>query len=154
MESEDSIKLDKSLEYKTIGGRTVYGGGGIMPDYFVPLQHLDETPGYAEIANTAALVQYTFHYVTQHKTELKKNYPDTKNFVAKYQVSDTQITELIQYYKKLSGHDAPTLNAKDRKELKVWTKALIGRNLYGENAFYPVINTTDNTIQKALEVLK
>ena len=154
MESEDSIKLDKSLEYKTIGGRTVYGGGGIMPDYFVPLQHLDETPGYAEIANTAALVQYTFHYVTQHKTELKKNYPDTKNFVAKYQVSDTQITELIQYYKKLSGHDAPTLNAKDRKELKVWTKALIGRNLYGENAYYPVNNTTANTIQKALELLK
>ncbi|MBO7585781.1 MAG: S41 family peptidase [Bacteroidales bacterium] len=154
MESEDSIKLDKSKAYKTVGGRTVYGGGGIMPDYFVPLQRLDETPGYSEVANTAALVQYAFHYVTQNKADLKKKYANAKAFVDNFQVSDAQLTEMLGYYKKLSGHNAPTLTAKDRKELKIWTKAYIGRNLYGEEAFYPVINTTDNTVQKALEVMK
>ena len=154
MESEDSIKLDKSVAYKTVGGRTVYGGGGIMPDYFVPLQRLDEMPGYSEVANTAAMVQYAFHYVTQNKVDLKKKYTNAKAFVDNFQVSDAQLTEMLAYYKKLSGHAAPALTAKDRKELKTWTKALVGRTLYGEEAFYPVINTTDNTVQKALEVMK
>ena len=154
MESEDSIKLDKSEAYKTIGGRTVYGGGGIMPDFFVPLEQAKNLDGYYEIANTAAMVQYAFHYVTQQKDFLKKNYPNTQDFIAKYNVSDAQITELLQYYKKLTKHNAPTLTAADRQELKQWTKALIGRNLYGNEAFYPVINTTDKTILKAIEVMK
>jgi len=154
MESEDSIKLDKSMAYKTVGGRTVYGGGGIMPDYFVPLEQAKDLESYYEIANTAAIVQYSFHYTTQQKENLKKQYPDAKSFVAKYSVSDAQINELLGYYKKLSKHNAPALTAADRKELKQWTKAFIGRNLYGNEAFYPVINTNDKTILKALEVMK
>ena len=154
MESEDSIKLDKSEAYKTIGGRTVYGGGGIMPDFFVPLEQTKNLEGYYEIANTATLIQYSFHYVTQQKESLKKSYPTARDFIAKYSVSDAQITEILGYYKKLTKHNAPALTAGDRQELKQWTKALIGRNLYGNEAFYPVINTTDKTILKAIEVMK
>ena len=154
MESEDSIKLDKSEAYKTIGGRTVYGGGGIMPDFFVPLEQTKNLEGYYEIANTATLIQYSFHYVTQQKESLKKSYPTARDFITKYSVSDAQITEILGYYKKLTKHNAPALTAGDRQELKQWTKALIGRNLYGNEAFYPVINTTDKTILKAIEVMK
>ena len=120
----------------------------------MPLEQAKNLDGYYEIANTAAMVQYAFHYVTQQKDFLKKNYPNTQDFIAKYNVSDAQITELLQYYKKLTKHNAPTLTAADRQELKQWTKALIGRNLYGNEAFYPVINTTDKTILKAIEVMK
>lgn len=154
MEYADSIKLDKSVAYKTVGGRTVYGGGGIMPDYFVPVTKNDGLDGYYEVANTAAMVQYAFNYTNSHKESLKKNYPDAKTFQSKYTLSDAQLNEMLTYYKKLSKKNVPALSAASKKELKIWTKALIGRNLYGEEGFYPVINTTDKTILKALEVLK
>lgn len=153
MEYVDSIKLDKSVAYKTIGGRTVYGGGGIMPDYFVPIDRNADMDGYYDIANTATLIQYAFHYANDKNNTLKKSYPDAKTFVAKYTVSDAQVNEVLALYKKLTKKDAPKLSAASRKELKVWMKALIGRDLYGEEAFYPVINSTDKTIQKALQVL-
>ncbi len=154
MESADSIKLDKSVAYKTVGGRTVYGGGGIMPDYFVPIDKGDDLDGYYAVANSAALVQYAFHYANDHKDALKKSYPNEKSFIEKYNVSDNQLNEMLGYYRKLSEKEAPALSAASKKELKLWIKALIGRNLYGDDAFYPVINTSDKTILKALEVLR
>ncbi len=154
LEHADSIKLDKSVAYKTVGGRTVYGGGGIMPDYFVPIEHNSDMDGYYDVANTATLVQYAFHYANDRNSALKKNYPDIKTFLTKYAVSDAQVNEVLVLYKKLTKKNAPKISAASRKELKVWIKALIGRNLYGDEAFYPVINSTDKTILKALDVLK
>ncbi|MCR4680675.1 MAG: S41 family peptidase [Bacteroidales bacterium] len=154
MENIDSIKQDTSIAYKTIGGRTVYGGGGIMPDHFVPLHQGHDLDGYYAVANTSALIQYAFNYTNEHKQDLKKQYPDIATFIAKATISDAQLNQLLAYYKKLSGKAAPTLSANSRKELKVWTKALIGRNLFGDDAFYPVINQTDETIIKARQVLK
>ncbi len=153
MENADSIKIDKSMKYKTIGGRTVYGGGGIMPDYFIPLDRGNQMDGYYTVANTAALTQYTFHYTNAHKDELKKRYPDVNSFLDKMTTSDAQIQELLKLYQTLTKEAAPTLTTESTKELKVWVKALIGRNLYGNDAFYPVINKTDKTIDKALEVI-
>ena len=153
MDNADSIKMDKTLEYKTVGGRTVYGGGGIMPDYFVPLDRGNALDGYYHVANTAALNQYAFHYTNSHKESLTKTYPNAVSFVSKMTVTDAQISELLRYYQTLTKQQAPSLSAESRKELKVWLKALIGRNLYGNEAFYPVINSTDKTVAKALEVM-
>ncbi len=154
LEYADSIKLDKSVSYKTIGGRTVYGGGGIMPDYFVPVEKNEELQGYYEVANSAALIQYAFHYVNNRKASLQKTYPNVKTFLDKYTVSDFQLNELLDYYTNLTQKNTPTLAPDSKKELKIWIKALIGRNLYGEEAFYPVINLSDKTIKKAMEVLE
>jgi len=154
MACEDSIKLDKSLAYKTIGGRTVYGGGGIMPDYFVPLDKGNELDGYYEIANSAAMVQFAFHYANGHKAELKKTYPNLQTFVNKMTVSDAMIQQLLIDYTKLTKEKAPVLSAASKKELKLWIKGLIGRNLFGNDAFYPVVNSSDKTILKAMTVLK
>ena len=131
----------------------MYGGGGIMPDYFVPLDRGNALDGYYQVANTAALNQYAFHYTNSHKESLTKAYPNAVSFVSKMTVTDAQISELLRYYQTLSKQQAPTLSAESRKELKVWLKALIGRNLYGNDAFYPVINQSDKTIAKALEVI-
>lgn len=154
MEYVDSIKLDKSVSYKTAHGRIVYGGGGIMPDYFVPIEKNNDLDGYYMVANTSALVQYTFHFANDHKEQLKKQYPDEKSFINQYTVSDAQLNALLSYYKKVNKKKAPALSASSKKELKTWIKALIGRNLYGDDAFYPVINKSDKTIQKAIEVLR
>lgn len=154
METVDSIKLDSTQIFKTVGGRTVYGGGGIMPDYFVPLQYSDTKSGFYAVSNTAAPVQYAFHYANEHKASLLKQYPDAKTFCAKMSVSDVQVQELLQYYKKLAKKDPPALNGESKKELKVWIKALIGRNLFGDEAYYRTINTTDPVVLKAMAVMK
>ena len=153
MENADSVKIDKSLAYKTVGGRTVYGGGGIMPDYFIPLDHGKSLDSYYDVANTAALTQYTFNYTNANKETLKKKYPDAAAFVAKMVVSDAQLSDLLKCYTQLTKNKTPLMTYESKQELKVWMKALIGRNLYGNDAFYPVINSTDKTIKKAIEVM-
>jgi carboxyl-terminal processing protease len=154
MESLDSIHLDSSKVYHTLKGRTVYGGGGIMPDIFVPIDRGDDLNAYYDIANTSALIQFAFHYTNEHKSELKSHYPDTKSYIAKMQVTDQMLQQLVQYYEKNNKKKVSKMSANSSKELKTWLKALIGRNLYGDEAFYPVINKTDNVILKALETLK
>ena len=106
------------------------------------------------VANTAALVQFAFNYTNDHKSELKKQYPDAVTFRTKASFSDKELNQMLTYYTKLTGKKAPSLTANSQKELKLWIKALIGRNLYGNAAFYPVINQSDETILKARQVMK
>ena len=125
-----------------------------MPDYFVPIHQGNDLDGYYTVANTAALVQFAFHYTNDHKAELKKLYPDAATFRAKASFSDKELNQMLTYYTKLTGKKVPYLTANSKKELKLWIKALIGRNLYSNDAFYPVINETDETILKAKQVIK
>lgn len=125
-----------------------------MPDYFVPLERIDDKETYYEISNSSALIQFAFHYANEHKTALKQQFPDAQSYVAKMQVNDQLIQQLVKYYEKNNKKKASKMSANSSKELKTWLKALIGRNLYGEEAFYPTINNTDPVIHKALETLK
>ena len=152
MDNADSIKFDKNLQYKTKKGRTVYGGGGIMPDFFVPLDRDSNAMAFNEIYNSGTLIEFTFNYANEHKSEILRQYPVAEDFVSKMTVTDATINQFMQFYQK-KGHRAPTLNATSQKELRLWLKAFIGRNIYEENGFYPVINSTDKTILKALEVI-
>ena len=152
MESADSIHLDSSKVYHTLKGRPVYGGGGIMPDYFVPIDRGEDMDAYYDIANSSALIQFAFHYANDHKSALKKQFPDAKSYVAGMTVTDEMLQQLVRYYEK-NNKKVSKMTANSSKELKVWLKALIGRNLYDDEAFYPVINKTDKVILKAREVL-
>ena len=154
MESIDSIHLDSSKVYHTVNGRTVYGGGGIMPDIFVPIDHDKDLDAYYDIANSSALIQFAFHYTNEHKAELQKRFPDTKSYVSGMTVSDQMLQQLVSYYEKNNKKKVSKMSANSAKELKTWLKALIGRNLYGDEAFYTVINKTDPVINKAFGTLK
>ena len=125
-----------------------------MPDIFVPLDRGKELDAYYDIANSSALIQFAFHYTNEHKAELKRQFPDTKTYVAEMQVTDQMLNQLVQYYEKNNKKKVSKMSENSTKELKMWLKALIGRNLHGDEAFYPVINKSDNVIIKALESLK
>jgi carboxyl-terminal processing protease len=154
MESADSIHLDSTKVYHTLKGRTVYGGGGIMPDYFVPIDRGEDLNAYYDIANSSALIQFAFHYANDHKTTLQKQYSDAKYYVSGMVITDQMLQQLVNYYEKNSKKKVSKMSANSSKELKIWLKALIGRNLYGDEAFYPVVNKTDKVILKALEEMK
>ena len=152
MDNADSIKFDENLQYTTKKGRTVYGGGGIMPDFFVPLDRDSNAMAFNEIYNSGLLIEFTFNYANEHKSEILRQHPAAEDFVSKMTVSEATINQFMQFYQN-KGRKIPTMNATSQKELRLWLKALIGRNIYEENGFYPVINSTDKTILKALEVI-
>ncbi len=152
MDNADSIKFDKSLQYKTKKGRIVYGGGGIMPDFFVPLDRDSNTLAFNEIFNSGLLIEFTFNYTNQNHEQLTKQFKNSRDFVKKMVVSDALVAQFMKFYTQ-KGNPSVKLNHASNKELKLWIKAFIGRNLYEDKAFYPIINSTDKTILKALEVI-
>lgn len=152
MDSTENISFDKSLQYKTKKGRTVYGGGGIMPDYFIPLDRNEELFAFYQILNSSSIIEFAFDYATRNQQTLKSKFSNARSYVKNMTISDQLLDRLFKFYSTKTGQQLVGLNAASKKELKVWVKALIGRNLYQDEAFYPVINTTDKAIIKALEI--
>ncbi|MBO4654398.1 MAG: S41 family peptidase [Bacteroidales bacterium] len=152
MSHSDSIKFDENQKFTTKKGRTVYGGGGIMPDYFIPLDEDSSLNAYYQVLNSSAIVQFAFNYATDHKDYILKQFPTAEDFVKKMTVSNDLLKQLLNFYTQKTGQKVKDLNNESIKELKVWLKALIGRDVYQDEAFYPVINSTDKTFLKAVEV--
>jgi len=151
MENQDSIRFVDSLKYTTEGGRTVYGGGGIMPDIFVPLRISDSLVYSNSLINNGIVLNYAMEYVDKNRKGLNRRYKSAEDYVREFTISESMLREIVQ-----RGETAgipSQLSALSLQELKKWTKAFIGRNLFGTMAFYPVINLDDDAIKKAIEVL-
>ncbi|MGZ3932192.1 MAG: hypothetical protein ACXVP0_12705, partial [Bacteroidia bacterium] len=149
----DSVKLDKTKIYHTPGGKTVYGGGGIMPDVFVPL----DTAKYSSFVNkafySAVINSFSFDYSDRHRNELLKKYPAAADYIKDFTTDDKLLNEFYAYSqgKKLIASESD--RQKSHKSLQHLLKALIGRNLFDKDAYYPIINQNDNCIQKAVDVI-
>lgn len=153
MEHQDSIKFDENLKYKTKNGRTVYGGGGIMPDIFVPLDRDSSMNDFYLIVNSGKMNNFAFDYTTENSAKLKKRFPNAESFVKNMTVDESLFKSFMDYYNKVSDKKCEkTLTKDSEKELKIWLKAFIGRNLYQDAAFYPVINSTDKVVEAAMKV--
>jgi carboxyl-terminal processing protease len=152
MNSADSIRFDQTLKYHTKNGRVVYGGGGIMPDRFVALDRDSTLTAFYQVANSSAFVEYAFNYTTQYSNQIKAQYTDAQSFVNRMNVSEEMYHNFMQFYIKKSGSKNPVINERSKAEIKRWLKALIGRNVYQEEAYYPVINGSDNVILEAMGI--
>jgi carboxyl-terminal processing protease len=153
MISADSNKLDKSKKFVTPGGKIVYGGGGIMPDVFVSL----DTAKYSHFVNklfyTGLITEFGFAYTDRNRAELLKKYKADK-FVTEFDLGDNGIAEFYALVRQKKIEVPDTEKAKSNANLKQLIKALIGRNLYDKDAYYPIINQTDNSLKKAIEILE
>lgn len=149
----DSNKLDKSKKFITPGGKIVYGGGGIMPDIFVAM----DTAKYSAFVNklfyTGLITEFGFAYTDKHRNELLKNYTADK-FVKEYTLNDKVISEFYALVQQKKTEIPDSEKDKSNANLKQLIKALIGRNLYDKDAYYPIINQTDNSLKKAIETLE
>jgi carboxyl-terminal processing protease len=148
-----SVKTDtlSNIEYRTKSGRIVYGGGGITPDITVHYPKKAYSNAYYQALNHSALIQFAFNYANQNKTMLTKQYPSAEVFINKMNVSDFVLQEYLQFYSQKSKTNIPLLNSEEINALKIWLKAFIGRNLFQDEAFFPVINSLDEVIQKAVK---
>lgn len=150
--SIDSIHFADSLRYMTPKGKTVYGGGGIMPDVYVPL--VDDSTEYYfnKIVNLGILYQYAFDYCDNHRQTLTK-YQSVADFDQSFHVTDAMFHELFEQAEKKGVKGNETEKQVARKSAAVLLKAYIARNLYDDEGFYPLYQSMDDILQKALEVL-
>lgn len=146
----DSIKFNDSLKYQTAGGRTVYGGGGIMPDYFVPLDTTQNSPYFNRLFNVNAPREFAFKYAANNKARLEKmgfeNY--RKNFV----VDQQMINELVALGQRGKVAPNPQDLAQHRAFVENYLKAEIARRVWGNEAYFPILNETNEVLQQAIKL--
>jgi len=152
-DAADSLNFADTVRYKTPKGKIVYGGGGIMPDIYVPFKSEYISAYYRKTISKGLIYEYAFDYADKNRRQLKK-YGNAKNFISSYQVSDETLNDFISFAEKkgLPKNEAEIKVAEPN--LKALLKGAIGRNIYDDPAFYPVILPSDQIFQKALDVLK
>lgn len=150
--SKDSIKLDKSHLYRTGIGRTVYGGGGIMPDIFVPQDTLGATSYYTSLMTNGLDIFFGFKYTDQNRAKMTK-YTDA-NSLASYLKKQNIVEQFVQF---ADNKGIQRRNLLIQKSYKLIEKRVIGRiidNILGQEEYIKYINQTDKTVLKAIEVLE
>ena len=151
--SADSIHFADSLKFYTLRRhRIVYGGGGIMPDVFVPLDTTLITSYHRKLAAKGIVISANLRYVDNNRKQLKKRYPDFQSFLNGFEVPRALIDEIVAEGKKQK------VEPKDEAEMKqtlpylrTQLKALIARDLWDMSEYFQIINIQNPILQKALE---
>jgi carboxyl-terminal processing protease len=154
MESADSIHFPDSLRTETLENhRTIYGGGGIMPDVFIPIDTAKYTPLHRLISNSGIMNRFSMKYVDDHRAELNSKYPNIDAFIDNFQPDQKMTDELLQFAlkenEKLTFADTISNKSLMMRQLK----AYMARDL-GKNADYFKVTWKDNeTLMKAIEII-
>ena len=152
----DSIHFPDSLKvYTKRLNRPVYGGGGIMPDYFVSLDTTKYTQYHRDLARKGTIIQTTLKYLDTKRDEMKKKYPTFEEYKKEFKVDE----ELLAIMRRQAERDSVKL--KDEEEYKSslpmisrQMKALLARDLWDMSEFYQIYNEDDETVMKAMELIK
>ena len=149
----DSIHFADSLKFTTPKGKTVYGGGGIMPDIYVPL--VDDSTEYYfnRIVNLGLLYQYAFDYTDKHRAQLKC-YKTVEAFDRSFKVTDAMFDALVRLADEKGIVGTEEQRQAARRETDILLKAYIARNLFDDEGFYPSYAPMDEILQRAIEELK
>ncbi|HTJ51855.1 MAG TPA: S41 family peptidase [Cyclobacteriaceae bacterium] len=146
----DSIHFNDSLKYKTVNGRTVYGGGGIMPDYFVPLDTTLNSHYLNELYTSSSIQEFTFGYADAHKDELQKE--GFEKFFKTFVVTDQMLNGLVKVGERNKVR-ADYRELRERKTLfQIHVKAQIARKLWNNDGFYPIMNNTNEVFLQAMKL--
>ena len=148
--SADSIQFNDSLKFETTHGRSVYGGGGIMPDYFVPLDTTSSSKYFNQLFNANILREYAFGYANEKKSGLKeKGYPD---YLQNFEVSQSMINEIVDMGRKNKIEPDYKDLLKNKRLFHIYIKAEVARNVWGNESFYPIFNETNEVLQQAIKL--
>ena len=150
--SHDSMKIDKSQVFTTKFGRTVYGGGGIVPDIFVARDTTGITSYYIDIANAGLLQRYAFNYCNEHRKSLS-NMKDYNEFLNTAPSDEALLKDFADYASRNGIAPRWYYINLSRDVIVTNLKALIARDTFGSQAFYPIVNRQDNTVLAALKAL-
>jgi carboxyl-terminal processing protease len=155
--SQDSIQFPDSLKRTTLlKQRTVFSGGGIMPDYFVPLDTIGTSPYFSSIVRGGHVNRYSLTYVNENRASIEKQYPKFADFKAKFVIDKPFMDKFFAY---LALEDPKIeFNEKEyetsEKLLKLQFKAMLAQDIWGYSEFYQIYNDSNEILQKAIEIIE
>ncbi len=151
----DSIHLPDSLKYQTLTlKRTVYGGGGIMPDIFVPIDTTKFTNFHRKIVAQGIVNKVCVQYIDQNRAALKKKYSTFEKYKKEYQVEDALLSQLIAAAEKDSIKFDSAQYKISKPLIKLQLKALIARDLWTMNEYYQIMDAENESLEKAVQILQ
>jgi carboxyl-terminal processing protease len=154
LSSADSIEFPDSQRYKTLlMNRTVYGGGGIMPDYFVPIDTTGYSEYYGDLTGMGILSRFAHQYVDDHRSDLLSSYPELQGYLNHYQPGKNEMDQLVTY---ASGEDLEFNSGEwevSRDHIRDLLKGYIAQDLYGAGSFFETMNPHNDVFNKAVEIL-
>lgn len=154
LNSEDSIAFPEDQRYQTLNlQRTVYGGGGIMPDYFVPMDTTSYSDYYRELISRGIFNRFILQYVDEHRDSYLAKYPDFAAFKNKYQPGKEQIGALVEF---AEGEDLPFSEEGwdiSGEQISLLMKGYMARDLFDMTSFFEVYNGSNEVFIKAVEIL-
>jgi len=151
MEQQDSIHFADSLRFTTPGGKVVYGGGGIMPDVFVPVDSISASQYYNRVNEIGLPYKFVLNFLSQHRDNISK----LAEFYALEGFLDSQpLLEQFLAFAKASGFShRDDMSKDDRERLRVYIKAYIARSIFGQEAFHRVLWVQDQPLRRAIQSL-
>mgnify|MGYP001997744192 CR=1 FL=1 len=153
--SMDSLELPDSLKYATrITGRTVYGGGGILPDVFVPLDTTDNSAYFSSILRKGLDSRFALSYVDSLRTELESEFPTEDEFMEKFEVDEAMSADFQEFLTAEGIEWDADGWTRSGNAITLRLKAMIGRNLVEPSTFYRVISGLNESLQKAVTILE
>jgi carboxyl-terminal processing protease len=155
LSNKDSIQFPDSLKYRTLKKtRTVYGGGGIMPDFFIPIDTSFYTDYYRDLIRKGILNQFMLTYVDNNREKLLSEHENIDFFKKNYNISDELFQNLIDYAKNenLLAEKKDIETSGD--QIKQLMKAYVARDLWSNSEFYEIINHTDKKFLKARDIIE
>ncbi len=154
LQSADSIHFADSLKYTTLRlRRTVYGGGGIMPDVFVPLDTTQYTDYHRALVAKGIIPQFALRYVDKNRADLKAKYADAQDFIKKFDVTDAMLSDMVEAGKAEKVELNEEQYAKSKELLRTFLKAAIANDLYNTSAYFQVVNTKNDIFREALDII-
>ncbi len=146
LNSEDSIKRTDTTRFRTANGRWVYGGGGITPDVFIPIEPYLKNEYYQNAKAWAS--EYAFQYYVGHRKELK--FSNWQEFQFNFKVTDYSFSEFLKYAERHNVQSIWNQIQGVKEPLRRLIKARIARQLFGDEGYYGILNESDPCIQNAL----
>jgi len=149
-----SINFPDSLKYYTPNKRLVYGGGGIMPDVFVPWDSTQVTDFYVDLLSRGLLNDFVLDYIDRERNSLWSKYPEFEQFNNRYSIDNRFLDEFLSYAAAQGVTPKPNELNNSSNLIRYQLKGLIGRNLFEFKSYFQVLTGIDDGLQKALEVLR
>lgn len=153
--SADSIHFSDAEKFPTLrAGRTVYGGGGIMPDVFVPVDTTGYSDYYRDLTAKGILNRFAISYVDAHRKELKKKYPTEESFLNEFAVTSEMMDEIVKLGQTDSIPLVPEQLERSRLTMETILKGIIGRDLFETQTYFKVVNPVLNNVYvRGLEII-
>ncbi len=150
----DSIRFPDSLKYLTHNKRVVYGGGGIMPDIFLPVDTTSNSNYYNSLVRRGVFNSFTMDYMNSNRTRLEKNFSTPESVLENFEVDDALFQSFLAYAEKEGVKKEERGLATSANDMRVLLKAYIARSLFDLNTYYRVVLDIDKDLSRALSTMQ